>query len=231
MVDPAEIEYLLNTYFENAMTEDLFSEDDYVVAADGSVETYTDVSSKKLMPNGRLPLKFGVVDGNFSVAGAGLQTLLHSPTRVIGTFDCSGNKLTSLAHSPKSVISFQCSNNQLTTLSGCPKVSDELWCDNNLLTSLETLPEASWVWATDNPFEHFRNTPSHINTVTVSWNQTLPLLGLLSVQKIQLVDPATDQSMESLEEILNQYAGKGQQGAIACAAELAKAGFKGNARW
>jgi hypothetical protein len=32
-------------------------------------------------------------------------------------------------------------------------------------------------------------------------------------------------------EILNKYVGQGKSGAIKCAAELIKAGFKDNARW
>jgi hypothetical protein len=42
---------------------------------------------------------------------------------------------------------------------------------------------------------------------------------------------ATDIPVEPVNSIMNKYLGQGKPGAIKCAAELIKAGFKDNARW
>ena len=232
MVDAEEIEYLLNRYFWNIDTEELFSDEDYVIGADGSVQiTNVDVGNQRPAPGGVLPLKFGTVDGGLSIASMKLKTLLNSPKTVNGKFDCSRNLLTSLAHSPDFVVDFDCSYNQLTSLKGCPKVPGELVCNHNQLKTLESVPEAGRVWATNNPFEHFRDTPSHIGTVSIFWYPNLPLLGLLTVGRIELFEPETYKSMQKLEQIMNRYSGQGRAGAFDCRQELKKAGFEGNAKW
>jgi hypothetical protein len=231
MVNKEAIDALLFRYFENALEEEPLGEDSYVIAVDGSVQVSADVGRKRSAPYGILPVKFSHIDGDFLVPEMKLTSLINSPQMVDGMFDCSHNQLTNLTHSPHSVIDFDCSHNQLTNLAGCPAVPGELVCNNNLLTSLESCPQAAWVWAVNNPFMHFRNTPSHIDTVHVTWYADLPLLGLLVVKNIGLIEPDTGEEMKDLEQIMNRYAGQGRQGSLACAAELSKAGFKENARW
>ena len=67
---------------------------------------------------------------------------------VKGTFNCSGNRLTSLRGCPREVRlgNFLCNHNQLTSLEGVPKKVEKIFdCSNNKLTSLEGAPkEVRW---------------------------------------------------------------------------------------
>ena len=58
------------------------------------------------------------------------------------------------------------------------------------------------------------------------YKQSQHLLKMLVARKIQLTDAPREVS-----DILNKYVGQGKPGAIKCAAELIRAGFKENARW
>lgn len=72
--------------------------------------------------NGRLPLKFGVVDVDFECCNCGLTSLEGAPKFVGGDFKCNNNKLTSLVGGPEKVTgSYYCQNNQLASLVGAPK--------------------------------------------------------------------------------------------------------------
>jgi hypothetical protein len=59
-----------------------------------------------------------------------------------------------------------------------------------------------------------------------SYRQSQGLLRMLVAKHIYLVD-----GPPKVESIMSRYAGQGRQGSLACAAELARAGYKGNARW
>jgi hypothetical protein len=68
-----------------------------------------------------LPMRFGMVSGNFNCNSNRLISLVGSPRVVGGDFNCNGNGLTSLEFSPISVGGdFNCVNNELTSLVGCP---------------------------------------------------------------------------------------------------------------
>lgn len=111
--------------------------------------------------NGKLPIKFGVVTGDFSATFLNLTTLDGCPNRVEGNFHITGSiignlvggpdhvkgeyladdcQLTSLEGAPKSCLKFICRNNKLVNLIGCPN-SPILNFESNLLTSLEGSPE------------------------------------------------------------------------------------------
>jgi len=67
--------------------------------------------------------------------------------------------------------------------------------------------------------------------VVISYTPDLPLLGLLSVGKIEFEhdpDHLPTQSKQ-VEEIVNKYTGQGRAGQLKCAAELVRAGFKSHA--
>lgn len=58
--------------------------------------------------------------------------------KVTGSFNCSGNELTSLKGCPTSVgRSFYCSNNKLVSLKGCPPSVVDFRCSNNLITDFD----------------------------------------------------------------------------------------------
>jgi len=92
----------------------------------------------------KLPVKFGIVTGNFYCTHNNLTSLEGAPTQVGGFFYCYHNKLTSLKCAPTQVGgSFCCYNNSLTSLKGSPKsVGGNFFCHNNNLTSLEGIPSS-----------------------------------------------------------------------------------------
>tara|TARA_B100001059_G_C17418586_1_gene372015 strand:+ start:128 stop:589 length:462 start_codon:yes stop_codon:yes gene_type:complete len=90
----------------------------------------------------KLPVKFGIVTGNFDCHSNNLTSLEGAPKKVGGEFWCDYNNLTSLEGAPKQVGGyFDCCNNNLTSLEGCPKyIGSDFWCYKNNLTSLKGCP-------------------------------------------------------------------------------------------
>jgi hypothetical protein len=130
--------------------------------------------------------------------------------KVTGTFDCQNKSLTSLIGAPRHVGgSFWCQYNKLTSLEGAPdRVGYNFECGRNLITSLEHLP-------------------AHVgNKVWVSPTLDMSLLRLCMYKKLDYLD--WDPTMAT---IMRKYVGQGKPGALKCAGELIKAGFKENARW
>ena len=82
-------------------------------------------------------------------------------------------------------------------------------CYNSKLRSLEGAPDAG------------------LHRFLLDYKKNLPLLRLLQYKKVVFVNKAPGVVIE----ILKKYREAGQQGSLACAAELSGAGFKGNARW
>ena len=97
--------------------------------------------------NGKLPFKFGRVDGYFDCDGCpSLTSLKGAPQKVGGHFDCNKcPSLTSLKGSPRTVGGyFDCSDcSSLTSLKGAPKkVGGDFYCrDCPSLKSLEGSPQ------------------------------------------------------------------------------------------
>jgi hypothetical protein len=115
----------------------------YIINEDGTVDVEGDVDLSK---NGlvRIPIKFGVITGNFNVSDNDLKTLDNSPILVTLEFDCSENyNLMSLKNGPKKARNYICHNCDLTSLEGAPRGEIRMFvCDNNpRLTSLEFAPE------------------------------------------------------------------------------------------
>jgi hypothetical protein len=79
----------------------------------------------------------------------------------------------------------------------------------------------------NNPLKSLEGLPTKVGALTwVTWHESLPLLRLLDLTWFIIVD-APDQ----VTSIMNKYKGQGRAGSLACAAELSRVGFKGNARW
>lgn len=80
------------------------------------------------------------IDVNESVYlyGKYLSELPLKFNKVVGSFDCHNNLLTSLEGSPKSVSgNFLCYENRLTNLGGSPEeVGGDFWCHENRLNNL-----------------------------------------------------------------------------------------------
>ena len=120
----------------------------YTVNKDGTVDVNGDVNLSNMKYKQKitltiLPLKFGKVMGTFYCSYNKLTTLEGCPTEVGGDFYCSNNKLTTLEGCPTEVVgNFYCSFNKLTTLEGCTKeVVGRFDCSYNQLTMLKYCPK------------------------------------------------------------------------------------------
>ena len=231
MVNKWKISAMLTEYFRDENNKRLNPATDFDIDDDGLITMKNGCVGHRQIARGVLPFKFSDAHMDFSVDRMKLKSLEGCPMYVSGDFICSHNLLTSLQGAPLEASNLDCSHNLLTSLEGCTPDCFEIVCNNNLLTSLETCPPTEQLWATDNPFQHFRNTPSHIDEVTITWRKDLPLLGLLTVKTIHIQNPADKESMEDLEQIMNKYAGQGRRAMFACQKDLEDAGFRDNARW
>lgn len=97
------------------------------------------------LKDGKIPIKFSRVTGNFICKNIGLKTLENCPDTVGGEFDCSNNELKDLTGGPNEVgCSYRCTNNKLENIKGVAysigaSLENSIFnCSNNPLKSLET---------------------------------------------------------------------------------------------
>ena len=103
-----------------------------MVHVDGSVH----IPFRKIK---KLPIKFGIVTGNFQCFNNELTTLEGSPRDVGGDFRCQNNKLTTLEGGPSRVGgNYWCGNNKLITLEGGPKEVHYFNCAYNPINKIYT---------------------------------------------------------------------------------------------
>jgi hypothetical protein len=118
-----------------------FSISNYEIV-DGFVNVKGSVNIDDIYPI--IPIKFGVVDGDFEWVDTEISTLENVPKKVGGKFNCSFNgRLKSLIGCPIEVGGeFNCSHNSLISLEGCPdKIYDSFDCSGNGLESLRGGPK------------------------------------------------------------------------------------------
>lgn len=157
-----------------------------------------------------LPVQFLEVTGDFLCVHNTLTSLKGAPVEVGGKTSFWNNRLTSLEFCPQKLNGgFNCGANRLSNLLGVPQTVKQLACEQNPLESLTGLPPV-------------------LDKLELDYSPHLPLLRVLGAKTVLWSIPYPPRD---LEEIIDRYAGQGQSGAIACAAELAEAGFKANARW
>jgi hypothetical protein len=194
------------------------------VDIDGNVRLKPDARTN------RFPISFGQVRGDFDCGGNELTTLVGSPRSCI-TFACGGNQLTDLVGGPQEVSeAYYCDRNQLTSLDGAPQVVPKsFWCQQNNLTSLVHGPTevGGNFFVQDNPLENLDGAPKQIkSTFVLTYDTKLPLLKLLHYKDLSIMD-----APNAIYTIISKYAGTGKRGMLGAGVELAKAGFKDNARW
>lgn len=122
-----------------------------------------------------IPVKFGVVNGDFICADTQLVTLKNSPHTVKGDFYCSKNYLTNLQHGPTNVGgAYFCKENKLNSLLGCPKaINGTFDCSLNELTTLENCPQTikSDFNCANNKINTLSYFPEHVgNTAFIEYN-------------------------------------------------------------
>lgn len=196
------------------------------------------------------------VGGHFDCSRQALKSLEHAP-RQVGSMDCSENQLTSLANAPtKCDLTFNCAFNiklinlegapasctdllltncdQIISLKGAPRtIPGRLVVSQTSITNFEHAPEqvGSLLAFGCYELEDLTSLPHIAHHVSMIYKPSMPLLKLLTATSIQLGGSAPRRAAEEVEDILNKYAGQGKAGAIKCAGELVKAGYKDNARW
>jgi len=146
--------------------ENLLNSTEYTINDDLSIDVHGGLYLMNLNWTGRIPIRFGKIEGNVNIEGCNnLTNLKGFPTYVKGDikinynpkleslegcliketngeFDCSKNKLTSLEFSPEKVNGkFDCSKNELTSLEGGPKITKGMLCGYNKLINLIGSPE------------------------------------------------------------------------------------------
>jgi hypothetical protein len=139
---------------------------------------------------------------------------------IFGSFiTITNGGLVSLVGSPKRVDkNFYCFRNKITTLIGGPiTVGGNYNVSRNPVNSLDGIPE------------------SIQGDLVIDYYRDLPIIRLLKVKNVTGIHlysrmGDSEDDVRRIEEIVNRYLGKGRGGALQCAAELVKAGFKGNAR-
>jgi hypothetical protein len=143
---------------------------------------------------------------DFDFSGEKLRSLkrLDFPEKVIGSFYCNDNQLTSLEGAPIKVGGiFSCSFNLLTSFDGAPKeVGDDFYGIGNKLTSLEGIHKQikkmnGTFYAHGNPIK------SHV-------------LGLLLIEGLTQITLGNQQ----VQDILNKHLGKGKAGVLNARQEL-----------
>lgn len=179
--------------------------------------------SLTLKVKGSIPIPMGVVTGHFDCGERALTSLENAPLTVMGNFDCHGNYLKSLEGGPTSVGSsslgggtYSCSYNFLKNFEGAPKEFSGYFVGvGQMGTALESID----------------GLPPDARMVEITYQKDLPLLKLLKQKRTNVRTHITGERMDLLSDILEKYAGQGQSAALVCAAELADAGYKDNARW
>lgn len=137
----------------------------YIINEDGTVDVNEDVDlSNKFLT--KIPIKFGIVAGEFNIINNQLTSLEGSPNEVYGNFYCSENKLSTLKGGPKSVMGdFYCSKNQLISLEGSPDIVGKNFdCGLNQLTSFEGVTQTigGGFYCGNNKITSFKGSPTII---------------------------------------------------------------------
>lgn len=188
-----------------------------------------------------LPIKFGKVNGNVDFRSMALRSLEGCPKEINGRFYISGNPISSLEGGP-SIVSddYVCYSCLLNSLKGAPEIVGAFNCSQNNLASFKDGPKivnGSFLAANNEHLTSLNGLPKEINgDIAISIHENLPLLRLLFVKKLKKIrfycDPAlmAHDDMININNIISKYIGQGKGGALSCAAELTKAGYKGNAR-
>jgi hypothetical protein len=194
-------------------TNKMLSSSDIEIQSDLSVNIHVSIRLVHRVPEGRLPIKLHMVDGEVSGPWMELRTLNNFPD-VCSTLDVSHNLITSLTHAPGYVREMDVKHNLISSLEHVSDTCEFVNVIRNPLTSLKGLPD----------------TPSDDLEVHLTWTPDLPLLRLLNATQVSIVDN-NSQPLRDLNQIMNKYTGKGKSFMLNCALELKQAGYVGNARW
>jgi hypothetical protein len=184
----------------------------------------------------RLLVGFNIVSGNFRCLSTTSLASLHGAPKTVGDqFQVSGTSIDSLKYCSTTIgRSFIISNNKLSSLKGCPqKINGDFACQTNQISTLVGGPtEVDGAYICDkNSLTSLEGLPISINgEFRLNYSPLLPLLGLLNVNGVKKIHFSNLDPSHQVQLIFNKYLGKGRGGGLAAAAELVKAGLKGNVK-
>jgi hypothetical protein len=119
--------------------------ENYTINSDGSIDVGGDVDLSYFKIS-NIPLKFGIIIGNFDCSSNNLTSLKGCPEFVGKGFYCQGNKITSLEYLPKRIGGFiDCNHNKIWSFGGIPDnySHDEFYCYGNPIQNIWKLFESS----------------------------------------------------------------------------------------
>lgn len=122
----------IEQWLKNISINNYFIHDNLIV----DVFEDVDLSLRNLT---EIPLKFGIIKGDFNCYKNLLTSLVGSPTHVIGDYNCSENKLNNfLGISKKIEGSLNCSYNDIKSFEGLSEyISDDMYMFNNPIQSID----------------------------------------------------------------------------------------------
>ncbi len=230
--------------------------DDYIIelAVKVKVNVASDVDlsdSMYIRKSGSNPIRFGAVDGNFTIKSNKLQELDNMPVSVGKEFDCSYNQLMTLKGCPKEVGDMDCSTNKLVSLEGLPKIKEDLYCNDNKLISLKGAPkELRRLDASDNNISSLEGIPNKASEIILTSNKISSLIGigkminrcvhidfsenmikeggigLLLIEGLESIGHKNCGSFTLAGSIINKYLEDGTSGLLECQEELIDAGLE-----
>lgn len=201
----------VRTWLEKMKISNYTINEDLTVDVAGSVY----LRNKNLF---KIPVQFGVVDGDFDISKNYLKSLKGSP-HTVRDFYCTDNELKTLEFGPDRVNrGYNCSHNQIETLEFLPSIlKDSLSCDHNKLKSfkgLEKFNELYTLFASHNELGSLEYAPSNITyALHVNDNQLTDLNHLPEKLKVLLCsnNALTPKCLKAIPENLVAFECAGTQ--------------------
>jgi hypothetical protein len=236
MLSKQFVEDWIRDYIRDQNSERALVRDDYRILVHTSAEVvsvdfFTSVYVERTLPAGRIEVPINSVEGDFACEDQNLRTALNLPRTVE---DCSirMNPLTSLVGGPVKVFRMDCSGCAITSCVGAPECTVLDMSETQIVNfeGMHASTKEVIAWQCDQ-LASLQGLPTQLVDVDITFDTNLPLLRCLGAQHIHIRTEDGSVMEQPLTDILQKYAGQGRAGAIACAAELIRAGYKGNARW
>jgi hypothetical protein len=149
--DPFKIQYIHHIM-------DKIDVSKYKINVDFTVDVEGDVDLSQIRLS-KIPIKFGMVKGNFDCSHNKLTNLVNCPDKIMGFFNCAGNNIHTLIGGPTYIgKGYYCEDNSLEDLQGYPKHCLIYFnCSWNKIKTLEGLPEELNVGLFDISYNKLKN--------------------------------------------------------------------------
>jgi len=194
-----------------AFLENFTSYDRHTIDDEGLITVHGSTKLSEKYRGDHLPCRFREVTGHFEIGFTPLKTLLGSPQQVGLKFFAPNCRLETLEGAPRRCGEFWVLGNQLTSLQGGPEhVDGNYLCHSNPLETLEGL-------ANDIGGQFRCDITPNLGMLRVLMSNAADVYDLALIGRPPLT-------------IINKWLPKGKAGLSACATELIKAGYRGNAR-